>query len=539
MVPRLLHLLPLLFLTLAITACASKPATTVDVDAAKQSRPNILFIFTDDHASQSISAYGSKINQTPNIDRIANEGAIFLNSFCGNSICGPSRASILTGLHAHANGFKDNTSKFDSSQQTFPKLLQKAGYNTAMIGKYHLWDKPKGFDFWQILPGQGEYYNPDLITPDGRIRVEGHCTNVVTDIGLDWLENKRDKDKPFMLMLQHKAPHRTWMPAPEELSLYRDHDIPEPDTLFDDYKGRGPAAANQEMEIDRHMFYAYDLYCPLEKDEALYKYYDGKIGRLNDKQRAEWDKWFEPENEAFRKAKPNMSDKEIVRWKYQRYVKNYLRCIAGVDRNIGRVLDYLDQNPELKENTIVIYSSDQGFYLGEHGWYDKRWMYEESLAMPLVVRWPGVIKPGTRVEELVQNIDYAPTFLDIAGAKPETPMQGRSLLDLARKDAEPWRDSVYYHYYEYQRFAHMVPPHEGIRTDRFSLMHFYHEKHRYWELYDLDKDPQQVKSVYNDPAYAETIKKLKVELKGLKQQYQVGVAEPAKVDKPPKGKEYK
>lgn len=512
--PPLPHLLPILF-TLAIAASPTFSSET-PVD-----RPNILFIFTDDHATQAISAYGSKINQTPHIDRLANEGAIFLNSFCGNSICGPSRASILTGLHAHAHGFKSNTSRFNASQQTFPKLLQKAGYNTAMIGKYHLGNNPQGFDFWQILPSQGEYYNPELLTPQGRIKTEGHCTNIVTDIGLEWLENKRDQDKPFMLMLQHKAPHRTWMPAPEELGLYRDQDIPEPDTLFDDYKGRGPAAAEQMMEIDRHMFYAYDLYCPLNKDEALYKHYEKKIGRLTKKQRAQWDKWYEPENEAFRKAKPNLSDQEIVQWKYQRYVKNYLRCVAGVDRNIGRVLKYLDDNPKLKANTIVIYSSDQGFYLGEHGWYDKRWMYEESLAMPLVVRWPGVIKPGTKVQALVQNIDYAPTFLDIAGTKAKTPMQGRSMLDLLDDDAKPWRDSIYYHYYEYQRAVHMVPPHEGIRTKQFSLMHFYHEKHSYWELYDLDKDPQQLMSVYDDPVYAETIKKLKMDLKHLKKQYRV------------------
>ncbi|MEM6506334.1 MAG: sulfatase [Planctomycetota bacterium] len=494
-------------------------------------RPNIVFIFTDDHAVQSIGAYDSVINETPNIDRIANEGAIFLNSFCGNSICGPSRATILTGLHSHANGFKTNTDRFDSSQQTFPKLLQKAGYTTAMIGKYHLWGDPVGFDHWMVLPGQGEYYNPDLLTPEGRIRIPGHCTNVVTDLGLKWLEEGRDKDKPFMLMLQHKAPHRTWMPAPEELHLYRDKDIPEPPTLFDDYEGRGPAAADQTMEIDRHMYFAYDLYCPIDESEPLFKVHQRKLARMTPEQRAEWDKWYEPENEAFRKARPTMSDKDIVRWKYQRYVKNYLRCIAGVDRNIGRVLDYLDDNPGLKENTIVIYSSDQGFYLGEHGWYDKRWMYEESLAMPLVARWPGVIKPGTRVEELVQNIDYAPTFLDIAGTKPETPMQGRSLMDLLDEDAEPWRDAVYYHYYEYARNIHNVPPHEGIRTKQFSLMHFYGPKQGYWEFYNLDKDPQQLKSVYNDPVYAETIKKLKIDLQDLQKQYRVGVDKPAKAGK--------
>lgn len=523
MVPRLVFFLTLFAVIFCASACSR--SAVADIDAAKQSRPNIIFIFTDDHASQSISAYGSKINVTPHIDRIAEEGAIFLNSFCGNSICGPSRATILTGLHSHTNGFMTNTNRFDSSQQTFPKLLQKAGYATAMIGKYHLHDTPKGFDHWMILPGQGKYYNPDLITPEGKVRIEGHCTNIVTDLGLKWLDVDRDQDKPFMLMLQHKAPHRTWMPAPEELGLYRDADIPEPDTLFDDYKGRGKAAANTEMEIDRHMFFAYDLYCPIDKNEGLYKAYQSNIGRLNDEQRKAWDAAYEPENEAFRKNMANMSEKDIVRWKYQRYVKNYLRCIAGVDRNVGRVLQYLDDNPKLKENTIIIYSSDQGFYLGEHGWYDKRWMYEESLAMPFVVRWPGVIEPGTQVEEIIQNIDYAPTFLDIAGTKPETPMHGRSMLDLMREDAEPWRTGVYYHYYEYPR-PHRVAPHEGIRTKQFSLMHLYHQDHAYWELYDLDKDPQQVKSVYDDPAYAETVKQLKGELEGLKKQYQVDADKP-------------
>ena len=506
------------FLTFIVLGVFAAHATTAQDEPGK--RPNILFIFTDDHATQSISAYGSEINATPHIDRIAEEGAIFLNSFCGNSICGPSRATILTGLHSHANGFMRNGNRFDGNQQTFPQLLQKAGYNTAMIGKWHLTSNPTGFDFWKILPGQGEYYNPDLITPEGKVRVEGHCTNVVTDIGLEWLESGRDKDKPFLLMLQHKAPHRTWMPAPEELGMYRDADIPEPDTLFDDYEGRGEAAGQQRMEIDRHMFFAYDLYCPMDKDEALYNVYERKIGRLNPEQRAEWDKWYESENEALRKNKADMTDKEIVRWKYQRYVKNYLRCIAGVDRNVGRVLKYLDDNPELKKNTIIIYSSDQGFYLGEHGWYDKRWMYEESLAMPFVVRWPGVIEPGTRVEELIQNIDYAPTFLDVAGVKPDKPMHGRSMLDLMRDDAEPWREAVYYHYYE-NPGPHNVPKHYGIRTDRFSLMHFYDEKQGYWEMYDLEKDPQQLKSVYSDPAYADTVKGLKSELDQLELKYEV------------------
>jgi len=505
-----------LLAVLVTTPPAHAQATLPGPDAPK---PNIIFIFTDDHASQSIGAYGSKINQTPNLDRIASEGAIFLNSFCANSICGPSRATILTGLHSHMNGFKDNTSRFDSSQQTFPKLLQKAGYATAMIGKYHLWNDPQGFDKWMILPGQGEYYNPQFKTQNQElIQVQGYVTDVITDFGLQWIDQERDKDKPFMLMLQHKAPHRTWMPGPQELSLYRDKDIPEPDTLFDDYKGRGPGAAKTEMQIDRHMYFAYDLYCPVRNDEFLFSYYEENVGRMTPEQRADWDAAFEPENKAFLAKMEKMTDKQIVQWKYQRYIKNYLRCIAGVDRNVGRVLDYLDANPQLKENTIVIYSSDQGFFLGEHGWYDKRWMYEQSLKMPLMMRWPGVIEPGTRLTQLVQNIDYAPTFLDIAGVEPETPMQGRSLLDLWRKDAEPWRDAVYYRYYESQ-VVHNVPAHYGIRTAKYSLMHFYESNYNYYELYDLEKDPQQMHNVYDDPAYKELASDLKIQLTDLREEY--------------------
>ncbi len=514
----LLRPLSLLLLTLLVCAAAPAGSLAEPIDRKTPKQPNIIFIFTDDHAVQAISAYGSKINQTPNIDRLANEGAIFLNSFCGNSICGPSRATILTGLHTHANGFKDNTSRFDASQQTFPKLLQKAGYTTAMIGKWHLVTNPTGFDHWMILPGQGSYYNPDLITPTGKTQIQGHATDVVTDLALDWLKNGRDKDKPFVLMCQHKAPHRSWMPALQDLNLYKDKDLPEPETLFDDYKGRGPAAAQQQMEIDRHMFFAYDLQVPIDENEALYDAYLSNLKRMTPEQRKEWDAAYAEENADFIANKDKMSPKEIVQWKYQRYVKNYLRCVAGVDRNVGRILDYLDQNPQLKENTIVMYSSDQGFYLGEHGWYDKRWMYEQSLAMPLLARWPGVIEPGTRVDKLVQNIDYAPTFLDVAGVKPDTPMHGRSLLDLMRPDAQPWREAVYYRYYEYPQ-PHHVPPHYGVRTDRYSLIYFNGKDQNYWELYDLEKDPQQLKSVYDDPAYAQTVTELKAKLGELREQY--------------------
>lgn len=486
----------------------------------ENTRPNIIFIFSDDHAPHAISAYGSTINQTPNIDRIAEEGAIFTRSYCGNSICGPSRATILTGLHSHGNGFMRNGHRFDGNQQTFPQLLQKSGYQTALIGKWHLSSDPVGFDHWMILPGQGNYYNPDFITPDGRIRIEGHVTDITTDLAIKWLEEDRDGDKPFMMMFQHKAPHRAWMPAPEELNLYDGEMIPEPATLFDDYAGRGKANQDQAMEIDRHMFFAYDLFCPLDEDEALYNAYENLMDRMTDEQRKAWDEAMEAENEAFRAAMGEMSHEDIVRWKYQRYIKNYLRCVAGVDRNVGRVLDYLDANPELKENTVVIYSSDQGFFLGDHGWYDKRWMYEESFAMPLVMRWPGKIAPGTKIEQLVQNIDYAPTFLALAGAEADTPMHGKSLLPLVDSDPDnnQWRDALYYRYYMHPG-THNVAQHYGVATERYKLMYFLEKEYDYWELYDLESDPDELTNVYDDPAYAEIVDGLKTRLTELQAEY--------------------
>lgn len=483
-------------------------------------RPNIIFIFSDDHAPHAISAYGSKINQTPHIDRIANEGAIFTRSYCGNSICGPSRATILTGLHSHANGFRQNTDRFDGNQQTFPQLLQAAGYQTAMIGKWHLGTDPTGFDHWMVLPGQGSYYNPDFLTPNGRVRIEGYCTDVTTDLALDWLKEGRDPDQPFVLMCQHKAPHRSWMPGPEELNLYDGETIPEPATLFDDYKGRGPATGDQQMEIDRHMPFAYDLQCPIGEDEELYQAYLNNVGRMTPEQRKVWDAAFDEENQQFRDAMGEMTEEQIIRWKYQRYVKNYLRCVAGVDKSVGRILAYLDANPELKANTIIIYSSDQGFYLGDHGWYDKRWMYEESFAMPLVMRWPGHIAAGTKVDQLVQNIDYAPTFLDLAGVEAKTPMHGRSLLPLlnSKPIQTKWRDALYYRYYE-RPGPHNVAQHYGIATDRYKLIYYDEKKYGYWELFDLEKDPDELTSVYDQPAYAEIQAQLKVQLQELQTQY--------------------
>ncbi|XAM00638.1 sulfatase [Phycisphaeraceae bacterium D3-23] len=502
------------------TATTNHPAEShrdADPPALAGSRPNIIFIFTDDHAPHAISAYGSVINETPHIDRLANEGTLFRRSYCCNSICGPSRAAILTGLHSHANGFMQNGNRFDGHQQTFPQLLQRAGYQTALYGKWHLNSDPVGFDDWAILPGQGAYYNPDFIFPDGRRRVEGYCTDVATDMALEWLDNGRDADKPFVLMCQHKAPHRSWMPGPEELDMYDGETIPEPDTLFDDYAGRTPAAADNEMEIDRHMSFGYDLMCPIDDDEWLMNAYRNNMNRMTFAQRARWNIAFEEENAAFREAMPDMTHEEIVRWKYQRYIKNYLRCVAGVDRNVGRVLDWLDENPELAANTIVIYSSDQGFYLGDNGWYDKRWMYEESFAMPLIVRWPDHIPAGVENHELVQNIDYAPTFLDLAGVEPDEPMHGMSLVPLLEGDAElPGRDALYYHYYE-SRATHRVAAHYGIATDRYKLIHYYEPEWDSWELFDLQEDPDERQSVYGDPAYDEVQTRLHRELNELKQ----------------------
>ncbi|UCD29761.1 MAG: sulfatase [Planctomycetota bacterium] len=486
---------------LGLSDLTNTTAAGAEQDTPSSQRPNILFIFTDDHASHAISAYGSMINKTPHIDRLADEGMRFDNCFCTNSICAPSRAVIQTGKHSHLNGVEDNGKVFDGSQQTFPKLLQKAGYQTAIIGKWHLKSEPTGFDYWEVLPGQGNYYNPDFKTPNGKVRYTGYCTDITTDLALKWLKENRDKTKPFMLMCQHKAPHRAWQPGPKHLTMYDDVMIPEPPTLFDDYQGRGTAAKNQEMTIANHMDLARDLKV-------------GPQGRLNREQLKKWQAAYGPKNEAFRKA--NLTGEDLVRWKYQRYIKDYLRCIASVDDNTGRLLDYLDEMG-LAKNTVVIYSSDQGFYLGDHGWFDKRFMYEESLRMPLLVRWPGVTKSGSVDEHLVQNLDFAETFLDIAGVKIPSDMQGVSLVPLMKgQSPKDWRKSIYYHYWEFPA-VHSVNRHYGVRTDRYKLMYFYELKE--WELYDLKKDPDELTSVYDDPAYADKVKELKAELYRLQKYY--------------------
>ena len=483
---------------LAVPGCKSPKRVK-----ASRKKPNILFIMTDDHASHAISIYGSLINKTPNIDRLAKEGMRFDNCFCTNSICAPSRAVILTGKHSHLNGIRDNSSRFDGSQQTFPKLMQAEGYQTIMIGKWHLKSEPTGFDYWNVLPGQGHYYNPDMIEMGEKKRFPGYVNDIVTDIALDFLKNHREKSKPFMMMLHHKAPHRNWQPALRHLKDYTNRTFPEPETLFDDYSSRSTAAAEQEMTVKEHLILDYDL----------------KMGpppkRMTENQKAAWEEIYGPKKDKFQKNPPEGDD--LIRWKYQRYMQDYLGCIAAVDENVGRVLDYLDDTG-LSENTMIVYTSDQGFYLGDHGWFDKRFMYEESLRMPFLIRYPSHIQAGSCNNDLVSNLDFAPTFLAVAGLDKPMDMQGLSMDGLLTGIKEPqWRQSLYYHYYEFPA-VHMVKRHYGVRTMRYKLMHFYHDIDA-WELYDLKKDPHELNNVYGDPAYTDAVKELQTELKHLQALY--------------------
>ncbi len=490
-------------LALAAGLTATAPAQSA------ASRPNIVFIFSDDHALQAISAYnyrGLNLNKTPNIDRLAGEGAILRSNYCGNSICSPSRATVLTGKHSHLNGVTSWQS-FDGGQFTFPKALRAAGYQTAIFGKWHLESKPTGFDEWMIHPGQGSYYNPDFITPSGNRRIPGYATDVTTDLSLDFIKRHKDSGKPFLLMCQYKAPHRTWQPGPATLGHYRDTVFPEPDNLFDDYSGRSGPAAKHLMGIGKHMRMDYDLKFPTHQSSEW--------ARLTPEQRKGLADTYDKENEAFAAANP--TGPALVRWKYQRYLRDYLRCVDSIDSNVGRILDYLKESG-LERDTLVVYSSDQGFYLGEHGWFDKRWMYEESFLMPLLVRWPGVVKPGSRITQLTQNIDFAPTFLEAAGLPVPAEIQGRSLVPLLKGRSVPWRDALYYHYYDGPG-EHGVAKHYGIRTERYKLIRFYADADNTWELYDLKKDPKEMKSVHDDPAYAAIRGELTKRLGELKRQY--------------------
>jgi len=512
---RTIFKITLFFSLLALASCAKQEVTTP---------PNIIFIMADDHAYQAISAYGHGLNETPNIDRIANEGAIFTNSFVANSICAPSRATMLTGKHSIMNGKVDNHQKFDWGQQTFPSILRDNGYQTALIGKIHLDGVPQGFDYSSVLIGQGAYYNPDFMINGEVKRLPGYVTDITTGLALNWLQ-KRDPEKPFCLLFHQKAPHREWLPAPRHYKEYTKMEIPEPATLFDDYEGRGEAAKSAEMNILLHQNWSGDSKIPphvmkelglTEPTDWGLEQYDNEFGRMTAEQRASWDAVYDPIVEDFKKNYASMSKTELMKWRYQRYMQDYLGAIAAVDEGVGQVLDYLDANG-LTENTIVIYTSDQGFYLGEHGWFDKRFMYEESLKTPFLMRYPKGIKAHSHPKEMIQNIDYAPTLLDYAGVEIPEDMQGLSIKNLFTNEHSDWRDAIYYTYYEYPS-VHMVKRHYGIRTNRYKLIHFYYDIDE-WELYDLEKDPNEMKNVYNDEAYAKVKADMHKQLEEMRAKY--------------------
>ncbi|MGJ8657960.1 MAG: sulfatase/phosphatase domain-containing protein [Akkermansiaceae bacterium] len=498
-------------------------------EEAKKSKPNIVFIFSDDHAINAISAYGGPfkdIAPTPAIDRLAKEGMISHRTYCANSICGPSRACILTGKHSHLNGYRDNrSSRFDGLQQTFPQLLRAVGYQTAMIGKWHLNTHPVGFDYWEVLPGQGHYYNPDFTQMDGeKKRFEGHCNDLVTEKGLNWIKQAQANEKPFMAMIQYKAPHRNWAAAQRHLTLFDDVEIPEPATLFDDYSGRSSVLTEHAMGITEHMSWAHDM--KFHGPNLFPKHFSTAWGnaeytRMTPREKKVWDAAYEPKNQKFIKAMTagELSDKEVTQWKYQRYIKDYFRSIRSMDEGIGEILKHLDDSG-LADDTIVIYSSDQGFYLGEHGWYDKRWMFEESFRMPFLIRWPGVIKAGSVSNALIQNIDFAPTFLELCGAEIPSDMQGVSLVPIIKESGAKvadWRDALYYRYYG--ESTHNVAEHDGVRTEDFKIMWI--PKAKEYQLFDLVNDPQEMRSLHLDPAYADTLKQMISKLEQLREDYHV------------------
>lgn len=459
-------------------------------------RPNILIIFSDDHALQAISAYGSPYIKTPNIDRLAKEGALYKNMFCTNSLCAPSRATLLTGKYSHKNGHKDNLTKFNAGQDMYPKYLQEAGYQTGWIGKWHLEATPHYFDYWSLLPGQGAYYNPDFIEMNGNTaRVEGYATDVITDKALKWLNADRDASKPFCLVIGQKCPHRNWLPDTGDLRAFDNVKFQLPKTFYDTYEGR-LAAKRQDMTVTKTM--------RLKEDLKVDAGNDAFVKRMNPAQQKAWLAYYDKVSADFKKQ--NLSGRALDEWKYQRYMQDYLGTLLSLDRNVGRVLDYLDKTG-LTENTIVIYSSDQGFYLGEHGWFDKRFMYEESHHMPMLIRYPKHIKPGTIDRAIHNNTDFAPTILQEAGLPVPSDMQGQSFFSKIP------RKSTYYHYYEYPA-EHSVQTHFGIRTDRYKLIRFYNDGD-YWELYDLKTDPDELKNQYGNPAYKTIQKQLIADLKKL------------------------
>lgn len=483
------------------------PATQAD-------QPNIIIIYADDHAQHAIGAYDSNINSTPHIDALARDGMRFTQSFVANSICGPARATLLTGLHSHANGQTSNQSKFRNELPTFAKSMQANGYATAVVGKWHLSAKPTGFDYWALK--RGSFYNANFETPEGLEKSVGHVTDTITDRSLEWID--QNKDQPFVLWVSHSAAHRTWEPPIRHLNNYADREIAEPETLFDNYEGKNAGAATAQMRISRDLFPAYDLKLPVTRDGILDKAASNQLNNMTPEQRQAWDDAFAPRNAEF--AQLNLEGDDLTRWNYQRYIKNYLRNVDGLDDSVGKIRDYLQENG-LEENTIVIYTSDQGFFLGDHGWYDKRWMYEESLRTPLIVHWPRVTKTGATCDQIVQNIDMAPTILEMAGLEVPESMHGTSLAPLLRGEApENWRDAIYYHYQMKEnesRISHLVAKHCGVRTTSHKLIHFYELDE--WELYDLDRDPGETDNLYADPAHATLVTDLTIKLTELQNQF--------------------
>lgn len=505
-------------------------------------QPNILFIMTDDHTQQALHAYGHGLLDTvlfPNMDRLAKEGVIFRQSFITNSICAPSRAVMLTGKYSHINGKIDNRVPFNWDQQNYPGLMQQEGYQTALIGKIHLAGVPQGFDYSMTLPGQGHYYNPEFIKDGGeRIQFEGHSTSLITQFVVDWLDSEWDRSKPFAVLYHTKAPHRNWMPETKYLDFLEDREFDFPENFFDDYRGRGSAAREQEMEIINHMYWGWDMKFENNPFTGEPAGREAPFGRKTEEQLEAWRSVYNPKNEAFLQEIPEdkywifseshsrgfspdflkntPEGRKLSKFMYHRYLRDYLKTVKSVDDGIGKVLAYLEDN-NLLENTVVVYTSDQGFYLGEHGWYDKRFMYEQSLSTPLLARYPSEIKAGTEVHDLVLNLDLAPTLLDYAGIAIPEDMQGESWRELAAGKKVPWRDAIYYHYYEYPS-VHMVKRHYGVRTDRYKLIHFYYDVDE-WEMYDLHEDPDEMNSIYGDPAYSEVQAMLHRRLDELRVQY--------------------
>ncbi len=490
-------------------------------DAVEQERPNIIFIMTDDHTTQAMSCYGGNLIETPNMDRIADEGMRLDNCYATNALSGPSRACILTGKFSHRNGFTDNASKFDGSQLTFPKVMRGNGYATGVVGKWHLISEPQGFDHWSILLGQGEqgnYYKPVFHENGTVVKEDGYVTDVITDKAIEFIDDVHD-EKPFMLMLHHKAPHRNWMPAPRHLGIFNDTVFPEPETLFDDYVGRGEAARSQDMNIGNTLDDEWDLKL-LTREEILAennRLHDVYI-RMPEEVQHKWDSVYAPRIAEYRSGK--LQGDELVRWKYQHYMRDYLATAMSVDESIGRVMEYLEEIGEL-DNTVIVYTSDQGFFLGEHGWFDKRFMYEECLRMPFVIRYPKMIKAGSTSKAICMNVDFGPTFLDLAGIEVPSEMQGRSFRKVLEKKGRipaEWREAAYYHYYEYPA-EHSVKRHYGIRTSDCKLIHFYNDIDQ-WEMYDMKADPQEMRNVYDDPAYADKRAQMHRILEQVQQEYE-------------------